>query len=460
MTDTAIIQPYPGRPSDIVVPMQLRADDSTIRLHFWFIACHLIWGLLAAGFAMWLYTMVEQPAPAFWVFLALTTSLLAQPLLFRLLGTIELLSCISVLILNVMVIIAVYYFGGYLSPALPFSIVIPLFCLFFLNKLGQIAGLSTLAAGYGLLVLQFGSGHELPRQLSDQQLAGPFLFAVITAALSALIMARAYLEQFQRSRDSLHAETARHWDTAQNLARTRNLVDQTAMAKGRSIAAICGEIRLPLNAIIGFAQIISRELMGKLSDDRYRSCASDIESSGMHLLGIIDEVMDLARVQTGDLELSEVDIDLNELVGNSREATIGLAQARKVDISVNLPKDVMTVRADKSRLQQIVIALLSNAIVLVSGGGRLHVQLSRTAAGEILLLLRARGSRVSPQRLAMAMEPFSETPGGDSSERLGVGYGLPIARRLILLHGGSLDVGGPKPDEIHIIMKLPADRLQ
>ncbi|MFP6774899.1 MAG: HAMP domain-containing sensor histidine kinase, partial [Alphaproteobacteria bacterium] len=418
--------------------------------------------LLALGLAFWVYQVaaeLAEPAPAYWLFLALTLSLIVQPLLFRLTGAYGLLSTISVLILNAMTLVAVYNFGGHLSPALPISIVIPLFCLFFLSNPGQVIGLSTLAASYCLLITLYVNGHAWPQYLAGQDLAGMFLAGVIVAAVLVTAMARAYLDLSARSGEVLRAEILAHRDTADNLAKAQNQVAQVAKSKGRSIAAICDEVRMPLNAIIGFAQFISRELMGQVSDQRYRSCASDIESSGRHLLGVIDEVLDLVRVQTGDLELVDGDFEFAQMIDKCCETVNGLAHARHVELTRELPAGGLNVRADHSRMRQVTIALLSNCIALVGSRGRVHVQLSQSARGQPMLLIRATGSTVSPERMALALEPFDGLPTGHGAERLGIGYGLPIVRRLVELHGGELLVGGPKADETHIILTLPAERL-
>jgi signal transduction histidine kinase len=303
-------------------------------------------------------------------------------------------------------------------------------------------------------------GHAFPQYLPPEKLSGLFLAGIIVATVLVTVMARGYLDLYALSRDRLRREVERHRDTADSLVEARNLAEQTTKSKGQSIAAVCDEIRMPLNAIIGFAQIISRELMGKVSDDRYRSCASDIESSGRHLLGVVDEVLDLVRLETGDLELIDDDFEMSAMVSRCSETVASLAQARNVSIECDLPNGGMMVRVDQGRMRQVIVALLSNCTTLVGGGGRVKVQLSKTAANEAMLLIRATGSTVSPERMALALEPYDDVPSDHASERLGIGYGLPIARRLVELHGGKLEVGGPKPDEAHIILTLPAERLR
>jgi signal transduction histidine kinase len=444
---------------EIMVPPRLRTDDRTGRLYRWFISCHLVFGLLALGLAAWIFQVSAQIPPAYWLFLALTTFLLLQPVLFRITGAYNLLATISIVILNAMILVAAYNYGGHLSPALPISIVVPMFCLFFLPGLGQIVGLGALVACYGILITLYVNGHSFPQFLPASQLPGLFMAGIIVAAVLVAAMARAYLDLYALSRDVLRTEVARHKDTADNLARARNMVEAAAKTKGQSIAAICDEVRMPLNAIIGFSQIISRELMGKLADERYRSCASDIESSGRQLLGVIDEVLDLVRVESGDLELTDTEFDLALAIRKCRKSVNSLAQARDIALSENLPSDGLMVRADHSRIRQVIIALMSNCIALVGGGGQIEVQLSKTAKEEAMLLIRSTGSTISPEGLAMALDAPDGNNNDNRSESLGVGYGLPIARRLVELHGGSLEVGGPNSDESHIILTLPTERV-
>ncbi len=441
------------------MPSRPRADAHTERLYRWFNTCHMVAGLLALALAAWVYETALRITPDFWLFLALTTTLLLQPIMFRLTGAYNLLSTISIVILNALILLAAYNYGGHLSPVLPVSIVIPVFCLFFLPAMGQIVGLSALAACYGILITLYVNGHAFPQNLAAEHSPGLFMAGVMVAAVLVTAMARAYLDLHALSRNTLRREVERHRDTANNLAKAQNLAAHTARAKGQSITAVCDEIRMPLNAIVGFAQIISRELMGQLSDERYRSCASDIESSGRHLLGVIDEVLDLARVETGDLEVTDADFNLAELVAACTQTVSSLAQARDVALNTDLPTGGLQVRADHGRVRQVIIALTSNCIALVGGGGRVELRLSVTAARDIMLLIRATGSTVSPERVALVLDPVDGHPAGTGAERLGIGYGLPIARQLVELHGGKLQTGGPKPDETHIILTLPPERL-
>jgi signal transduction histidine kinase len=451
--------PKTTRLPDALVSPGLHIDEPTGRLYRWFIACHLIFAGLALGLAAWVYQAALQIAPAYWLFLALTTSLLAQPVLLRLTGAYNLLATISIVILNAMILVAIYNFGGHLSPALPVSIVVPLFCLLFMPNLGKVVGLAALAASYGVLVVLYVNGHNFPQYLPREDIPGLFLAGVIVTAVLVAAMARGYLELYALSGSILREEKARHRDTADNLARALDQAKHAARAKGQSLAAVCDDIRMPLNAVIGFAQIISRELMGQLSDERYRSCASDIESSGRHMLGIIDEVLDLVRIESGELNLTESEFELAQLVSKCSNTVAGLARAREVGLTQDLPDEGLMVRGDHGRLRQVIIALLSNCIALVGGGGRVQIQLSKSAANEAILLLRTTGSTVSPQRMAMAMHPLDGIPTSQGTARLGIGYGLPIARRLIGLHGGKLEVAGHEPDEAHIILTLPPERL-
>jgi len=151
-----------------------------------------------------------------------------------------------------------------------------------------------------------------------------------------------------------------------------------------------------------------------------RSCippvVAAIESSGRHLLGVIDEVLDLVRVESGDMELTDVDFDLSEVITKCRNSVNGLAQARDVSLSETLPNDGLLVRADHGRMRQVIIALMSNCIALVGSGGKIEVQLSKTAKGEAMILIRSTGSTVSPERMALALEPVDASTISPSPE--------------------------------------------
>ena len=127
-------------------------------------------------------------------------------------------------------------------------------------------------------------------------------------------------------------------------------------------------------------------------------------------MGVIDEVLDLVRVQSGDLNLVDGRFELSELVGRSCETVATLARARKVELSTALPHDGPTILVDHGRIWQVIIALLSNCIALIGNGGRVHIQVSKTAPGGAMVLIRATGSTVSPEKWPWRWNPLTAFP--------------------------------------------------
>jgi signal transduction histidine kinase len=230
-------------------------------------------------------------------------------------------------------------------------------------------------------------------------------------------------------------------------------------AKSQFLANMSHELRTPLNAIIGFSQIIKDQSMGAVGQPRYVEYANDIFGAGEHLLALINNVLDISKIQAGKLDLKDEPVDLHETVQGSMTAVAAQALKNKVSLHVDLPAALPPVRADALAMRQILINLLSNAVKFTPEGGEVRVSVERPKNGGLALVITDTGIGMNEGEIAIALEPFRQVENALTKKFEGTGLGLPIARRLVELHGGRLEIASAKNLGTVIKAHLPADRV-
>ncbi len=196
--------------------------------------------------------------------------------------------------------------------------------------------------------------------------------------------------------------------------------------------------RTPLNAIIGFSEVINGELLGPVGVPAYKSYAGDVLASGRHLLTLINDMLDFARAESGRLALREEKIDLPALIEKMVRSLGARAEAGGVRLSADLTAAPASVIADELRLRQVLLNLIGNAIKFTPQGGRVDLRALAGADGEIRIEIRDSGIGMSAADLARAFEPFQQADGGHNRKHEGTGLGLAICDRLMRLHGGRV----------------------
>ena len=210
--------------------------------------------------------------------------------------------------------------------------------------------------------------------------------------------------------------------TETELSQAKRLAERAAGAKADVLARLSHEIRAPLNAIIGFAEVMIEERFGPLGNERYVDYLKDIRASGERVIGIVDDLLDLSRIETGKLDLAFASINLNELVEQSVAVMQPRANRERIIIRTSLAHSLPTVVADAQALRQIVMNLISTSIHLANAGGQVIVSTALSDAGEVVLRVRDTGSRLNDDELAAALQPF-RTP-SDRTEAAGVSLSL------------------------------------
>ncbi|HUN52146.1 MAG TPA: PAS domain-containing protein, partial [Candidatus Sulfotelmatobacter sp.] len=229
--------------------------------------------------------------------------------------------------------------------------------------------------------------------------------------------------------------------------------------KSELLANVSHELRTPLNAIIGFSQIIRDELLGPLGTAKYQEYAGDINASGAHLLAVINDILDMAKIEAGKVELTEEEIDVNE----AAEAALRLVKQRADEaalaIECRLPDGLPRLRADARKLKQILINLLSNSVKFTPAGGAITVSADLAPCGGMVIRVQDTGIGIAPEDIAKALAPFGQVDGRLNRRYEGTGLGLTLVQSLIRLHGGSIDLQSRLGAGTTVAVRFPAERV-
>jgi two-component system cell cycle sensor histidine kinase PleC len=236
--------------------------------------------------------------------------------------------------------------------------------------------------------------------------------------------------------------------------------EEANRAKSQFLATMTHELRTPLNAIIGFSELIRDQHLGPVGNARYAEYASDIHFSGCHLLGVIRDVLDMARIDAGKVELQEGPFDLDACIGSALRLIAAQAAQGGIDLRVQVDPGLPQVKADPLRLKQVLLNLLTNAVKFTDAGGIVTVRARRDRAGRLAISIADTGIGIPADKLGEVLEPFTQAHQRHERAAQGSGLGLPIAKSLMELHGGDLAIESVEGAGTTVTVRLPAERLQ
>jgi two-component system cell cycle sensor histidine kinase PleC len=257
--------------------------------------------------------------------------------------------------------------------------------------------------------------------------------------------------------DALGAEKATLTQTVRELDIAKTAADNANRAKSEFLASVSHELRTPLNAILGFSEIIRDELFGPVGTRQYADYAGDVHRSGAHLLDLINDILDLSKIDAGKVELHEENVDLDALLGESVKLVRERAMTGGVRLSFASAPQATTVFADRRLLKQILLNLLSNAIKFTPRGGSVMAQIFRTndAVG---FSVADSGIGMSAADIEKALSPYGQIDSKISRKHQGTGLGLPISHSLAKMHGGDLAIESTPDMGTTIALMLPVAR--
>jgi PAS domain S-box-containing protein len=230
-------------------------------------------------------------------------------------------------------------------------------------------------------------------------------------------------------------------------------------AKSEFIANMSHELRTPLNAIIGFSGLLQQEPFGDLGHGKYREYSKDIRESGEHLLSLINDILDLAKVESGNAELYEEEVNFAKLAQSIEVILQHQINERAIDCQVIIPPSLPLIRVDERKIKQILMNIMSNAIKFTRPGGKVTVEASLSPENQFVFQVRDTGIGMSEEDIPAAFAKFRQIDSALNREFEGTGLGLPLARGLTELHGGTIGVESKLGHGTAVTVRLPGSRI-
>jgi len=245
----------------------------------------------------------------------------------------------------------------------------------------------------------------------------------------------------------------------ENLREALVNAEQANQAKTDFLASMSHELRTPLNAIIGFSEFIYEETLGAIENEKYQEYIGDIHNSGHHLLHLINDVLDLSKIEAGQLSLYESEVNIDELLNYCLRMIKGRKEAATISFEYQPPNEPIMVRGDERVLKQIVLNPLANAVKYNDVGGSITVSIDHNSDLGVSIVVRDNGVGIAPEHIPVVLEPFGQARTNAHISHEGTGLGLSLSRQLIELHGGTLDLESEIGMGTVVTIKLPPDRV-
>jgi signal transduction histidine kinase len=243
-----------------------------------------------------------------------------------------------------------------------------------------------------------------------------------------------------------------------SLAMAKEQAELANRAKSEFLANMSHELRTPLNAIIGFSEIMKDELSGPVDNPYYKEYVRDIHASANHLLEVINDILDVSKVEAGKIELQESTFDVDSAIQSAMRLVIERAREADVDVDYTPRQDVPRIYADARRVKQMLLNLLSNAVKFTPAGGKVSIGVVSDGRG-LSVSVADTGIGIAEDKIAMVFTPFAQVDGTLKRKYEGTGLGLSLTKGLIVLHGGRISLESALGRGTTVTLTFPPERL-
>jgi two-component system, cell cycle sensor histidine kinase PleC len=307
----------------------------------------------------------------------------------------------------------------------------------------------TLAVGTRLILL----GHPFYMAMAAMAVGLHVYFIFLAKGLNATALA---MLEYRAEKDALIAEIEEEKSISDE---ARGRAEAANVAKSRFLATMSHELRTPLNAILGFSEVMKNELFGPMQNNNYREYAGNIHESGRHLLQLINEILDLSRIEAGRYELHEEPVRLCELVEECLRLLQLRAESKGLQVALEFARALEPIWADERAIRQVCLNLLSNALKFTPRGGRITLSVSPMPDGGQMLIVKDTGPGIPKEEIPRVMQAFGQGSLAHQTAEGGTGLGLPIVQNLVGLHGGTFELRSELRKGTEAVVCLPASRV-
>jgi two-component system, cell cycle sensor histidine kinase PleC len=276
-----------------------------------------------------------------------------------------------------------------------------------------------------------------------------FLAKVLNATALAML-------EYRAEKDALIAELEEEKSISDE---ARHRAEAANVAKSRFLATMSHELRTPLNAILGFSEVMKAQLLGPIENASYREYATNIHDSGRHLLHVINEILDLSRIEAGRYELNEQPILLADVAEDCQRLLKLRAESKGLTLELAFAPNLAMVRADERATRQICLNLISNALKFTPRGGRVVLSVTPSPDGGQTLMVKDNGPGIPKDEIPKVLQAFGQGSLAHKTAEGGTGLGLPIVQNLIALHGGTFELQSELRKGTSAIVVYPAARV-
>jgi PAS domain S-box-containing protein len=299
--------------------------------------------------------------------------------------------------------------------------------------------------------LRTSEGHELPVEVSYNFLEFDGQEYICAFALD--------ITERKRAEADLRKATEQAESSQAQAEMAREQAEMANRAKSEFLANMSHELRTPLNAILGFSETISREMFGPVGSAKYLEYVKDINNSGMHLLSLINDILDLSKIEAGEVELHEENVDVSGVIRSSLNMVRERAEDGEVEIEHDLAPNLVALRANERHLNQILINLLSNAIKFTPARGKVTISAWYRLDSGYVFQIADTGIGIALDDIRKVLTPFGQVESAHTRKYHGTGLGLPLTKSLVELHGGSMDLQSEVGVGTTVTVRFPAERI-
>jgi two-component system cell cycle sensor histidine kinase PleC len=307
----------------------------------------------------------------------------------------------------------------------------------------------TIAVVVRLLML----GHPFYWAMASMALGVHVYFIFLAKGLNSTALA---MLEYRAEKDALIAELEQEKSTSDE---ARRRAESANIAKSRFLATMSHELRTPLNAILGFSEVMKSELLGPLKNSTYKEYAANVHYSGSHLLHLINEILDISRIEAGRYDLNEEAIRLVDVAEDCHRLLKLRAESKSLTIELDLDQTLPMVWADERAMRQICLNLLSNALKFTPKGGQITLSVYRDEAGGQTLSIRDTGPGIPREEIPRIMQAFGQGSLAHENAEGGTGLGLPIVKSLVELHEGVFELRSELRKGTEVLVALPRQRV-